>query len=289
MSFREIQGLGWSFDSQMTQSRNGGLGESPHYQPTTFTTQMIFGNNVRDVFLQPKKLPGFIHSPMESACEAIRLSLQMASHKKISRNQWVSEEIFLTYRKLISFLCEEIELNAPKYFNRLRLSLSKANGKVFGCGIGTITRCLSTSADVQHIWGVEAFREAVETLKAFDLPEATPLTLPVEDPRLISGVCFGTVMICELIEHLFPYEEKKMLKFLYSLIDSMAKFPISVPIRTLQDPHHLRSLSRRNFRKHLVKYYGNPIEIDYSSDSSQVPWGHFDLVVLDKYMRYQEN
>jgi 2-polyprenyl-3-methyl-5-hydroxy-6-metoxy-1,4-benzoquinol methylase len=206
----------------------------------------------------------------------------MALGKKINRNQWISEEKLLAYKDLMTLSWEEIERNAPKYYKRLRFSLSNADGKVLelGCGIGTMSRWLSELAQVEHIWAVDAFKEAIETLKAYSIPKVTPLTLSVENLRLISGVRFDTVMICELLEHLYTDEERTMLESLNSLIDSMTKFIISVPIGPLQDPHHVRSFSKEQFRKHLVKYYGNPIEIDYSSGYSQVAWGYFNLDVF---------
>lgn len=244
-----------------------------------FINEMIFGKHLPYLLLPLKKLSGLIHAPLESASEAIRVSLQMALGTRINRNQWLSEEKMLTYRNLMTLSWREIQLDAPNYFNRLKLSLGKANGKVLelGCGIGTMTRWLSESAHVEHIWAVDAFEQAIETLKVFNLLKVTPLTLPVENLGLISGVRFDTVLICELLEHLYPDEETKMLKSLYSLTDSMTKFVVSVPIGSLQDPHHVRSFSKEKFKRHLIKFYGKPIEIDYSAGYSQVAWGYFNL------------
>jgi ubiquinone/menaquinone biosynthesis C-methylase UbiE len=244
-----------------------------------FINKMIFGKHFPYLFLPLRKIPVAIQAPLKAISESLRLSLQMGFGTRINRNQWRCESKTLTYRKLMTWSWKEIELYAPKYFNRLKFSLSKASGKVLelGCGIGTMTRWLSKSVHVEHIWAVDAFEEAIKVLKSFNMRKVTPLRLPVEDLGTISKIRFDTVLMCELLEHLYPDEETKMLKSLYSLTDSTTKFVVSVPVGSLQDPHHVRSFSKERFKRHLIKFYGEPIEIDYSAVYSQVAWGYFNL------------
>ncbi|MBN1969068.1 MAG: hypothetical protein JW870_06850 [Candidatus Delongbacteria bacterium] len=68
-----------------------------------------------------------------------------------------------------------------------------------------------------------------------------------------------------------------MLNTLRLYIDSKTAFIISTPIGWLSDPYHVRGLSKRKFEQHLKKYYGAPIEIDYSSGYSQIAFGYFDV------------
>ena len=75
-------------------------------------------------------------------------------------------------------------------------------------------------------------------------------------------------------------KEMKMRESLSSLIHPTTKFVVSVPIGDLQDPYHTRSFSKKEFKKHLITLYGEPIEIDYSSGYSQVAWGFLNPEVF---------
>ena len=226
-----------------------------------------------------KKLFRTIYAILMSMNMGLRLPLQTILGIRINRNQWVRKEEVFMYTNLMTLSWGETELTAPKYFKRLKFSLSKASGKVLelGSGIGTMTRWLSESAHVEHIWAVDAFEEAIEKLKSYNLPKVTPLKMAVEDLKFNPEIRFDTVMICELLEHLYPDEETKMLRSLRPLIHSMTRFVISVPNSNLQDPYHVRSFTQEKFKSHLIKFYGNPVEIDYSSGYSQVAWGVFNL------------
>ena len=199
--------------------------------------------------------------------------------KKIDRNQWEAEKDanWEIYKNLMTWSWEETEKNAPPYFERLKFSVSKARGKVLevGCGIGTMTRWLAESPEVESIVAIDAFPEAIDELVRYNLPKVTPLTISVENLQLNQPALFDTVVMCEIIEHLYPDEERKFLNGLRSYLHTETKYVISVPIGWMDDPHHVRGFSKRKFKRHLERFYGEPIEIYYLSDYTQEAWGYF--------------
>jgi len=240
---------------------------------------MISEKRLSPLLLPIRKLSRAIRANLMSTKMGMRLPLHILLGIRINRDQWISDEDTYTYNKLMTLSWEETELYAPKYFKRLKFSLGKARGTVLelGCGMGTMTRWLSESENTEKIWAVDSSKRAIKQLKSYKLPKVTPLNLPVENLSLAREVRFDTVMICELLEHIYPDEEIKMLRFLDHVINPKTRFVVSVPIGKLPDPYHVRSFSKQKFRKHLMRFYGNPIEVDYSSGYSQIAWGFFRL------------
>jgi len=101
--------------------------------------------------------------------------------------------------------------------------------------------------------------------------------MPLENIKFDDKRKFDTVLICEVIEHIYPDEERKMLNSLRPYIDSKTAFIVSTPIGWMPDPYHVRGFSKRNFKRHLKKYYGTPKEIDLYSGYSQVAFGWFNF------------
>lgn len=196
---------------------------------------------------------------------------------KIGRNQWDGHKSLKTYEDLMAWSWEEIQKNASNYFRRLNFSISKVRGKVLeiGCGIGTMTRWIAASREVEHIWAIDFSAEAIEKLIGHNLPKVTPLKMSVESLVFEPEIIFDTVMICEVMEHIYPDEEKRMRNTLRKVVNSKTRYVISVPIGWLPDQYHVRSYSKKGFIRHLRKFYGEPVEVDYSSGYSQVAWGYF--------------
>lgn len=169
--------------------------------------------------------------------------------------------------------------NAPQYFQRLDFVVKRCEGRVMeiGCGIGTMTRWICKSNKVKEIVAIDASLEAIEKLKTYSLPKVTPLQMRLENINFNDGMKFDTVVVCEVIEHIYPAEEKRMLNALQPYIDSKTAFIVSTPIGWMPDPHHTRGFSKNKFRRHLKRYYGDPVEIDYSSGYSQVVFGYFNV------------
>lgn len=201
--------------------------------------------------------------------------------KKIQRNQWSNKESpsWEIYRKLMLWSWEETKSNAPQYFQRLKFSIEKCNGRVLeiGCGIGTMTRWISKSNKVKEIIAIDAFSEAIEELKKYNLPKVNALQMPLENIKIDDTKKFNTVVICEIIEHIYPDEEKKMINALRPYIDSKTVFIVSTPVGWLSDPYHIRGFSEKEFKKHIKRYYGNPIKFDLSSQYSQIAFGYFNI------------
>ena len=154
------------------------------------------------------------------------------------------------YDRLMQWSWEETRIYAAAYFNRLEFSVHKACGEVLeiGCGIGTMTRWLSSSENVKHVWAVDAYSEAIEALEKANLPKVTPLRMAVQDLNLGWKDRFDTVMICEVLEHLYPDEERRMIDALRPYVDARTHFVVSVPIGWLSDRYHVRSFSQRAFK-----------------------------------------
>lgn len=201
--------------------------------------------------------------------------------KKIDRNIWRSKEgsSWETYKKLMEWSWEETKANTPQYFKRLEFTVKLCRGRVLeiGCGIGTMTRWIAENRNVKTVIAIDAFSGAIEELKRYNLPKVTALQMPLENIKFEDKRKFNTVVICEVIEHIYPDEEKKMLNTLRPYIDSETAFLVSTPIGWMPDPYHLRGFSKREFKRHLKKYYGDSIEIDLSSGYSQVAFGYFNV------------
>jgi 2-polyprenyl-3-methyl-5-hydroxy-6-metoxy-1,4-benzoquinol methylase len=200
--------------------------------------------------------------------------------KKVNnRNQWNRENNFLwdTYNKLMSYSWDETKTN-PQYFKRLNFVVEKCEGRVLeiGCGIGTMTKWISKSDRVKEVIAIDAFPEAIEELKKYNFSKVKPLQMYLENIKFEDAQIFNTVVISEIIEHIYPDEEEKMLKGLRPYINSTTSYIISTPIGWMPDPYHIRFFSKKRFKTHLEKYYGEPMEIDCLLDYSQSAFGYFN-------------
>lgn len=182
-----------------------------------------------------------------------------------------------TYQGMMEWTWSETQKNAPQYFERLRFTVENASGRVLelGCGIGTMTMWLASSDKIAEIVAVDAFEQAIAQLSSYQIPKVIPVRASSQDFRLPYGTYFDTVIACELLEHLYWDEEKEFLHHLSRYTNSDTRFVISVPIGWLEDPTHVRAFSKRKFIRHLGRYYGKPVCVDYSSGYSQVAWGYF--------------
>jgi 2-polyprenyl-3-methyl-5-hydroxy-6-metoxy-1,4-benzoquinol methylase len=200
-------------------------------------------------------------------------------NQKIDRNQWTKDnrQNYETYQKLMDWSWEDIKLNAPKYFERLEFTIYRCRGRVLevGCGIGTMTRWISKSEKVNEVIAVDGFQEAIEKIKGQNLPKVKSLHIKAEDIEFEAKRKFDTVVICELIEHLYPEEEKEMIARLREYVNPKTAYIISTPIGFLDDPYHVRGFSKKQFIKHLRTNYGEPSEVSYASGYSQVAFGFF--------------
>lgn len=198
---------------------------------------------------------------------------------RIDRNQWSEEkqDSLQTYHNMMRWSWEETRENAPDYFARLEYSISNAKGRVLeiGAGIGTMTRWLAESHQVKSILATDAFEAPVQELREAGLPKTTAACMKVEEMDLPAQAQYDTVMICEVLEHIYLDEEKKMLKTLRHHLAPDAIYVISTPIGFMPDPHHVRGFSKKQFYRHLRKHYGPVAEVNYASGYSQVAWGHF--------------
>ena len=199
---------------------------------------------------------------------------------KVDRGQWHGDETerWETYRRLMRMSWEETRDEAPQYFARLSFSVSHVTGRVFelGCGIGTMTRWLVASPKVAEVVAADSSREALAELEQCELPRVRTSLISSGGLGLDTDSMFDTFVACEVLEHMYPDEERALLKSLRPHVSPKTAYVISVPIGWLPDPHHVRSFSRSAFLKHLAAYYGKPLKIDSSSGYSQVAWGYFD-------------
>ncbi len=120
------------------------------------------------------------------------------------------------------------------------------------------------------------FGTDIDELTKYNLPKVTSLKMKLEYLRLDVQYAFDMVVVCEVIEHLYRDDELSFLNSLRPYIDSNTRFVVSVPTGWMDDPYHVLGFSKRGFKKHLNKFYGNPSEIDYLSGYSQVAWGYFN-------------
>ncbi|MHA1131890.1 MAG: class I SAM-dependent methyltransferase [Candidatus Helarchaeota archaeon] len=179
----------------------------------------------------------------------------------------------------MSYSMEEIKAKAFPYFKRLNFAITYAKGKVLeiGCGIGNLTRWFSQSDKVESIIAIDAFSEAIKRLEQYKLMKVTPFRMNLQDLTFSKMQKFDTIVICEVLEHIYLDEELEMLRRLKKYINSNTVFIISTPIGWMVDPFHVRGFSKKKFRVHLKKYYGPILKIDYSSGYSQIAYGIFDL------------
>ncbi len=200
-------------------------------------------------------------------------------NKKIDRNQWDSKQVglWLDYRLLMKISWEETAIKYPQYFNRLSFSVSHCHGRVLeiGCGIGTMTRWISENEKVNSINAIDFSREAIEELKTYKIPKVEALVMGAENISFSQGTLFDTVVLCEVLEHIYPDEEMKMLTSLRPYLHSKTSFIISTPIGWLSDAYHSRGFSQKEIIKHVKKYYGEIVEVDSSAGYSQSVLGHF--------------
>lgn len=198
---------------------------------------------------------------------------------KIDRNQWSDkpENSLETYENMMRWTWDETRENAPDYFQRLQFSVEHAHGRVLeiGAGIGTMTRWLAISDSVESILATDAFEKPVQKLEAADLPKTSAQWMPVENMQIEKDNHFDTVMLCEVLEHIYLDEEKKMLRKLRSHVGPQSTWIVSTPIGFMPDPHHVRGFSKKKFIKHLEKHYGPVEDVDYRSGYSQVAYGTF--------------
>lgn len=210
----------------------------------------------------------------------MRLRLKLAiSGERLDRNQW-SPSILAHYREQMKWSWAETAQKAPDYFKRLEFSVHQARGRVLeiGCGVGTMTRWLADSPDVTEVLAVDAYELALNDLRAANLPKVRVLKASAENLRLSPDELFDTVMLCEVIEHLYPDEELLLLERLRPHLAANARYVVSTPIGWLEDPTHVRAFSKRGLRRHLARYYGPVASVDYSAGYSQAAWGWWQLV-----------
>jgi len=198
---------------------------------------------------------------------------------KIDRNQWhaPSPESKQAYRAMLERTWDELGEHNPDYFARLSHSVEHATGRVLeiGCGMGNMTRWLAPRPEVESILAVDAFPQAIEQLQALGLEGVECRTMAADELKFTADDRFDTVMLCEVVEHLYPDEEMALLESIRPHLAERARFVVSVPIGWLEDPHHVRAFSLRGFQRHLRRHYGNPEGVDVSSGYSQVAWGTF--------------
>ncbi len=198
---------------------------------------------------------------------------------RVSRNQWTLATTQVL-REQMGWSWDEIRQRAPDYFKRLEFSVKHARGRVLeiGCGVGTMTRWLNASDKVSDIVAIDAFEQALVELRNARLHKVRALRMPADELRLPQGEQFDTVMLCEIIEHLYDDEELELLARIRPHLSANARYVVSTPIGWLEDPTHVRAFGKRAFRRRLEHYYGPVQEIDYSSGYSQAAWGWWNLM-----------
>lgn len=198
-------------------------------------------------------------------------------HRKIDRNQWRDSKSWENYNSLMTMSWEELESKARSYFQRLKFVVEHVKGHVLeiGCGIGNITKWIWSLEKVKQVIALDAFQESIQTLKMHKFPKVIPIQMRLENMKLEKGKKFDTIILCEIIEHIYPDEERKMLDTLRGHLNAKTAFIISTPIGWMSDAYHIRGFTVTEFKRHLNKYYGPPIKIDYSSGLSQIAFGYF--------------
>lgn len=198
--------------------------------------------------------------------------------QRIDRNQWAEGAMPVSpYFRFNDLTWEQTRQEFPDYFMLLEAAVSQARGRVLeiGCGTGTMTRWLANSPAVQSILAVEGFEDGLKQLRDAAMQKVTTLCAQADKLQLPSGSRFDTVVMTELIEHLYPDEEAALLKSIRPHLAPAARFIVSTPIGWMADRFHVRGFSKSAFSRHLARFYGKVEFVDYSSGYSQLAAGTF--------------
>lgn len=140
-----------------------------------------------------------------------------------------------------------------------------------------MTKWIAQQELVTKVIAIDIFPEAIRKLKECQFEKVHPVLMDLQKLKFERKQKFDTVMICDVLEHVYPDEEKKMLKSLKPYIDKNTYYIISTPIYWMDDPYHVRAFSKSEFKKHLRRYYGEPQIIDYSVGYRQITVGRFSI------------
>jgi SAM-dependent methyltransferase len=197
--------------------------------------------------------------------------------RKLDRNQWQHQpaEIDQRYERMMTLGWDEIATDYPEYFARLKASVAHTRGRVLelGCGTGNMTRWIAARDEVTSVVAIDGFERAVQKLRGFALPKVDARCSPLTELAFAAEERFDTLVMCELLEHLYPDEERALWQAVRPHMAAGAGYVISVPVGWLEDPHHVRAFSRGGLSRHLKRRYGSPEGRDESSGYSQVVWG----------------
>lgn len=209
------------------------------------------------------------------------ISYRLLGRKIKNRNQWARTEEnarnYDLYNRLIEYSWHETETNFPAYFRGLKFCVEHCRGEVLeiGCGIGTMTKWIAQQELVTTVIAIDNSPEAIEKLKEYQFEGVYPVLMDLQSMNFEEGRKFDTVVLCDVLEHIYPDEEKRMLTSLKPYIDTNTTYIISTPIYWMDDPYHVRGFSKSEFKKHLRRYYGEPQIIDYSVGYRQIAVGRF--------------
>jgi 2-polyprenyl-3-methyl-5-hydroxy-6-metoxy-1,4-benzoquinol methylase len=197
--------------------------------------------------------------------------------RKLDRNQWqnLSPEHAATREAIAALDWDGLARCFPDYFARLSASVKHVRGHVLelGCGNGNMTRWIAAQPQVSGVVAVDGFEQAINRLSAAGLSGVKARCQPIDDLKFAPGERFDTLVLCEVLEHLYPDEERAMLSAVTPQLAEGACYILSAPVGWLDDPHHVRAFSERGLLRHARRWYG-PVEgRDLSSGYSQVVWG----------------
>ena len=175
------------------------------------------------------------------------------------RNQWAIEfttNLHLDHMKLDGW--DDMQAAHGAFYARVKAALPYIRGDVLeiGCACGLMTRWIAKSEEVCSVLAVDAFDKAIELLEGFRIPKVETLVSDVQDLQLPAGRRFDTVVICEVLEHLYADEERRMLERLRLAVGDDSRYVVSVPIGWQEDPCHVRAFSKGDFVRHLEILYG---------------------------------
>jgi len=199
--------------------------------------------------------------------------------ERINRNQWSRDhEAQDNYLRLLDLSWEQTRQEYANYFRLLEPVVKHACGRVLeiGCGIGNMTRWLSQSPQVESILAVDGFKEGLERVAAARLPKVETLCALADNLRLSAGRQFDTVIMTEILEHLYADEERALLASIFPHLAPAARYIVSTPVGWMPDAFHVRGFSKRQFRKHLGRAYGDIELVDFGSGYSQLAVGKFN-------------